>query len=225
MTIEKGMVNGTKRDGGEPLGFGAVPSHSRRSEGTIDTSPAFQCRVGVGARTSAEGTAEHFFDRMAPQPSRSGLGIFLTRAPGVETPGYSHVVPAGRRRSLPWSAAVLCRFEDGMHNLKCIWPICGGSKAVEDYRSPRRYRDRPRSAGFSRVSLRGVSPCFSLFHLVSAIREKNRIGEVENLRFQLQGTDAQQRVPTRNVSLTRAVCGDFHKFRFTLFHLVVLRPG
>src|SRR5579884_832352 len=45
------------------------------------------------------------------------------------------------RRSLPWSAAVLCRFEDGIHNLKCVWAICGDSKAVEDYRTPRRYRD------------------------------------------------------------------------------------
>src|SRR5579884_2001940 len=33
----------------------------------------------------------------------------------------------GCRRSLPWSAAVLCRFEDGIHDLvRCVWPISGG---------------------------------------------------------------------------------------------------
>jgi|SRR5579884_853825 len=100
MTIENGMVNGTNGDGGEPLGFRAVLPPGRRSEGTLDTSPAFQCRVGV---TSAEGTAENPANRtefgIVPQPSRSELGILLTRAPGVKTPGYCQVVPAGRRRS------------------------------------------------------------------------------------------------------------------------------
>src|SRR5579884_2987272 len=76
----------------------------------------------------------------------------------------------GCRRSLPWSAAVLCRFEDGIYDLKRVWRI-RGSKAVEDYRSPRRYRDRPRSAGFSRIWLQGVAPGCSLLRLVAAIRK------------------------------------------------------
>src|SRR5579884_4535593 len=48
----------------------------------------------------------------------------------------------GCRRSLPWSAAVLCSFEGGInHPVTCVWHINGGLKAVEDYRTPKHYRD------------------------------------------------------------------------------------
>jgi len=94
----------------------------------------------------------------------------------------------GCRLRLPWSAAVLCRFEDGIHRLvKCVWPISAGSKAVEDYRSPRRYRDpwhpaaaisgtsdgpASRAAGFSRIWVQGVAPGCSLLRLVAATGKK-----------------------------------------------------
>jgi len=67
----------------------------------------------------------------------------------------------GCRRSLPWSAAVLCRFQDGINDsVTYVSPISGGSKAVEDYRTPRRYRDLCGLSGFSHVWSQA-------FHLVS----------------------------------------------------------
>src|SRR5579884_2736092 len=102
------------------------------------------------------------------------------------TATFARVGCFGCRRSLPWNAAVLCRFEDGINDLlKCVWPISAGSKAVEDYRTPRRYRDpwhpppisctsdgpASRAAGFSRVWCGGVAPGCSLLRLVAAIRK------------------------------------------------------
>src|SRR5579884_259723 len=80
------------------------------------------------------------------------------------------------RRSLPWIAAVLCRFEDEIHDLKCVWRIRGGLKAVEDYRNPRRYRDslacrivRERTGARTALSAwPGVALGCSLLRLVAA---------------------------------------------------------
>src|SRR5579884_170865 len=105
------------------------------------------------------------------------------------TNGTDRAVPLARvgcsgcRRSLPWSAAVLCRFKDGINDVKYVWPISGGSKAAEDYRSPRRYRDPlafccnlryfgRNSAGFSRVWTQGVAPGCGLLRLVAATGKK-----------------------------------------------------
>src|SRR5579884_899566 len=60
-------------------------------------------------------------------------------------------------------------------------------------------RSQPRTRDFDQV-----------FHLVSACFTW----------FQLSG----KKCPTRKVSLTRTVCGDFDAFRCTLFHLVPLKP-
>src|SRR5579884_2312650 len=133
-----------------------------------------------------------FFERphgkLVPMTIENGIVNGTNGTDRTATP--KRVWCCGCRRSLPWSAAVLCRFEDGIHDLKRVWRI-RGSKAVEDYRSPRRYRDplasccdlrcfgRP-SAGFSRVWLRGVAPGCSLLRLVAATGKKLEAASVKH---------------------------------------------
>src|SRR5579884_2169777 len=54
-----------------------------------------------------------------------------------------------------------------------------------------------------------VSACFTWFQLSG---KKNRVEEAENLRFQLRGTDAQQRVPTTRFTYACS-SRDFQPFR------------
>src|SRR5438552_5661222 len=63
--------------------------------GTTENSPALQRWDGCHTRTSPEGTAERWRDPIHVQPSLrdSNSSDVL---PGVETPGYSRVVPPGR---------------------------------------------------------------------------------------------------------------------------------
>jgi|SRR5579884_2168805 len=134
----------------------------------------------------------------------------------------------GCRRSLPWSAAVLCRFEDGIHDLvKYVWPLSAGSKVVEDYRNPRRYCDRPRSAGFSRVWLRGVAPGCSLLRLVAAtgkkFEEESMKREISSSQREIQ--DAGTALWAACVALCRIICdGSADSLFVALAEVGLVRP-
>ena len=73
-----------------------------------------------------------FFERphgkLVPMTIENTMVDETNRTHRAEPP--ERVCCIGCRRSLPWTAAVLCRFEDRIHDLvKCVWPICGGSES------------------------------------------------------------------------------------------------
>jgi|SRR5579884_2357125 len=228
MTIENGMVKGTDGTATLPRGgcFGC-----RRS---LPWSAAGLCRFEDGINNCS---VETFFKR--PQLCYGDFGVrwhdtaFLPgdMSPGSKAPTCPRTPNKISRDSSIFTLAKHALYR-AIHDLKCVWRSNAGSKAVEDYRSPRRYRDPLASCcdlrHFGRPARDFHAFRCGVFHLVSACftwfqlsGKKNQSGKAENLRFQLQGTDAQQVFADSNVPTTpfhlRVL---FEGFSVSPFHLV-----
>src|SRR5579884_1029147 len=165
MTIKNEMVNGTDRSA--LYTADAVP----KERSTI--ARHFNAGNRLHEGTSAEGTAETPSNlkgsQIVPQPSHSGLEILLTRTPGVKTPGYSHFVPAGRRRS-----PRCCR----------AFHLCSDAQEAATARNVS--LTRPLGVIFTHFG----PGCFTLFHLVSPCFTYGKILRAVRART------AQRSVPT-----------------------------
>jgi len=220
MTIENKMVNGTNGTQERPQSVGP-----RCCGAVVGTS-----RCDVRGRPGGPSL---------PQSVRCPRFSFSVRSSDMLKHGHHTLrlveLCIGCRRSLPWIAAVLCRFDFAASTIGLVSrfsDIPGLPKAVEGYRNPRRCRafhlcvdaQQPvpaRNVSLTRAlgvkftpnltgcftSFQLVSACFSLFHLRGKFCERSE-----------RGRPSGPSLPSC-ASIQHRILEAFH-FRFTLFHLV-----